>query len=167
MDLCGWSIVEVGTYIITACLPEIRALAPFFTPTRLLAKVRNIKTISSTAGSNPTVKVHKSDNQTVLPTVIMHNSNTQGEFKNCGSWDMPFQGERIEEPCVGRERAEGSHKESYKEEVSERIDWAGNGGLTILVTRTTSVHVDTLGSFDRPWEYLGPSIGSPTIGRAV
>ncbi|KAK2606737.1 hypothetical protein N8I77_005468 [Diaporthe amygdali] len=26
VDLCGWSVIEVGTYIITACLPEMKPL---------------------------------------------------------------------------------------------------------------------------------------------
>lgn len=69
----------------------------------------------------------------------------------------------MEEPPSERIDIEGSHKESYKEEVTERIDWENEGGLTFLITRTTLVTIDTLGSFERPWEYLGPSIGSPTI----
>lgn len=165
MDLCGWSIVEVGTYIITACLPEMRPLVPFFIPTRLLAKARRLMAIPSTADSNPTRKTPPYDNQTELPTLVTHNSITQGQFKECRPWDGTFQGRTSEERCSEQNEMEGSHKESYKEEVTERINWESDGNLTILVTRTTSVTIDTLGSFERPWEYLGPSVGSPTIGR--
>lgn len=130
-------------------------------PTRLLAKGRKLMTVSSAPSSSPTRKAREYDNQNGFPSVVTHNSNTQGEFKECGAWDETFQ---EQEPRNQQTEVGGSHKESYQEEVTERIDWeSDHGGLSILVTRTTSVTIDTLGSFDRPWEYLGPSIGSPTI----
>lgn len=145
----------------------MRPFVPFLVPTRLVAKARKLMTIPSTAGSSPTRKPHQYDNQwqTELPSIVTHNSNTQGEFKEPGSWDGTCQDQRMEETRTGREDVERPHKESYKDEVTERVDWVNGGSSTILVTRTTLVTIDTLGSFDRPWEYLGPSIGSPTIGR--
>lgn len=142
----------------------MRPLVPFLVPARLLSKGRKLVTVPSAATSSPTRKACQCDHQTGLPSVVTHNSNTQGEFKDCGAWDRISQDQRMEEPRSERTEIHGSHKESYKEEVTERIDWESEGGLTILVTRTTSVTIDTLGSFDRPWEYLGPSLGSPTIG---
>lgn len=141
----------------------MRPLMPFLIPTRLLAQARKLMTISSATGSSPTRNVHQYDNQTGFPAVVTHNSNVQGQFKDCGAWDGTSQDHRMEEPRSEQIDIEGSHKESYKEEVTERIDWERQGGSTILVTRTTLVTIDTLGSFERPWEYLGPSIGSPTI----
>lgn len=121
-------------------------------------------TVSSAAGSSPTRKARQYENQNGFPSVVTHNGNRQGEFKECGAWDEAFQDQRTQEPRNQPTEIGGSHKESYQEEVSERINWeSDHGGLSILVTRHTSVTVDTLGSFDRPWEYLGPSIGSPTI----
>lgn len=163
VDLCGWSIIEVGTYVITACLPALRPLVPFFTPRRLLAKARNMMTIPNGGHSSPTSKAPQSDIQQDFPSLVTRNSITQGQFKDCGPWDGPSQNQSTEEPRGGQNDEEGPHEESYKEEVSERINWESDGILTILVTRTTSVTVDRLGAFDRPWEYLGPSIGSPTI----
>lgn len=163
VDLCGWSIVEVGTYIITACLPEMRPLVPFLIPTRLLAQARKLMTISSATRSSATRNVHHCDDQNGFPSVVAHNSNIQGQFKDCGAWDGTSQDQRMEEPRSEQIDIEGSHKESYKEEVTERIDWENEGGLTFLITRTTLVTIDTLGSFERPWECLGPSIGRPTI----
>lgn len=141
----------------------MRPLVPFLIPTQLLAKARKLMTVPSAVGSSPTRKDRQYDNDIGLPSVVTHNSNIQGQFKDFGAWDGTFQHQRMEEPRTERTETQGSHKESYQEEVTERINWEGEGGLTILVTRTTSVTVDTLGSFDRPWEYLGPSLGSPTI----
>lgn len=141
----------------------MRPLVPFLVPTRLLAKARKLMTVPSAAGCSPARKVRQYDNQIGLPSVITHNSNTQGEFKECGAWDRTSQDQRMQEPRSERTEIYGSHKESHREEVTERIDWESEDGLTIFVTRTTLVTVDTLGSFDRPWEYLGPSLGSPTI----
>lgn len=163
MDLCGWSIIEVGTYIITACLPALRPLVPLFTPARLLAKARKMMTVSDGVDSSPASKDPTNDDHHDFPSMVTHNSTTQGQFKDCGPWDGTHQGRSIEQPRGGQNDEEAAHEESYKEEISERINWESDGILTILVTRTTQVTVDRLGTFDRPWEYLGPSIGSPTI----
>lgn len=120
-------------------------------------------TIPNGGHASPTSKAPQSDIQQDFPSLVTRNSITQGQFKDCGPWDGPSQNHSTEEPRGGQNDEEGLHEESYKEEISERINWESDGILTILVTRTTSVTVDRLGAFDRPWEYLGPSMGSPTI----
>ncbi|POS78512.1 integral membrane protein [Diaporthe helianthi] len=165
VDIGGWSISEVGTYIITACLPVLGPLAPLFSPARLLAKARKMMRISDGVqmDSNPPSKDATNDDHHDFPSMVTHNSITQGQFNDCGPWDGAHQDKSIEEPRGGQQDEDGSHEESYQEETSERINWEGDGILTILITRTTQVTVDRLGSIDRPWEFLGPSIGSPTI----
>jgi hypothetical protein len=120
-------------------------------------------TISNGGNSESTSRAPQSENQVDFPSLVTRNSITQGQFKNCGVWDGTLQHKSIEEPRSEQNDEEGLHEESYREEISERVNWESDGILTILVTRTTQVTVDRLGSFDRPWEYLGPSIGCPTI----
>ncbi|KAJ0163890.1 hypothetical protein CTA2_2170 [Colletotrichum tanaceti] len=54
VGLVGWSIIETGTYIIAACLPQLRPMISHYTPSWLKSMVRKTmvrKTISQASNS--------------------------------------------------------------------------------------------------------------------